>query len=185
MSLTTAWNDHMGKEASKYDVSEIPVPHFEPVAVADKRWICKENVCHCYGATWGCPPGVGTPAECSSTLKLYPKCALISRRYAISIKERSAIDKMASDMQNILRSFGHYLRGLGYKVLPLADGGCNYCVECSYPEPCKEPDDIVRSMGSYGIMIGEYLENCGMSVPFEEDAVTIRYLMLYDDSNVR
>jgi len=185
MTLMTAWNDHMGNEAPKYDVFDIPVPHPEPVAVADKRWICRENVCHCYGTTWGCPPGAGTPAECSSVLKLYPKCAVISRRYKISIKERTAIDKMASDMQNTLRSFGLYLRKLGYKVLPLADGGCNYCVECSYPEPCSEPDMIVRSMGAYGVMIGEYLENCGIPVPFEEDAVTIRYLVLYDDSNVR
>jgi len=185
MSLTTAWIAHMGEEASKYDVSDIPVPQYGPTAVADTRKICKENLCHCLGTTWGCPPGVGTPAECAGSLKVFPKCALISRRYKISIKERGAIDRMASEMQNTLRSFSNYLRKLGYRTMPLADGGCNYCIECSYPNPCIAPDMIVRSMGGYGIMIAEFLENNGIAVPFEEDAVTIRYLMLYDDSNVR
>ena len=185
MTLMSAWTDHMGAEAAKYDVGDIPAPHYEPAIVTDRRRMCKENVCHCYGTTWGCPPGLGTPAECAATLKLFPKCAVISRRYKISIKDRSSIDKMASDMQNTLRSFSTYLRTLGYRTLPLADGGCNYCVECSYPEPCCEPDMIVRSMGGYGIMIGEFLESNGYDVPFEEDAVTIRYLMLYDDKDVR
>ena len=184
MSIKDAWNDFMGADSSKFTLTDIPVPRHTPATISECRRICRQNVCHCYGVTWGCPPGIEDAPTCSAAVSTFDKCVMLSRRVPISIRDKAAVDANASAVQNVLRSFNEFLREHGYRTLALADNGCNYCPKCTYPEPCAYPDKRIPSMGGYGIMIVDHLENNGIEVPFEEDAVTIRYVILYDDSKV-
>ena len=182
MSLKDAWNDFMGSDASKYTITDVPVPRSTPASVTECRRICRQNVCHCYGVTWGCPPGAGDNSACSAAVNTFHKCAMLSRRESMSIRDKASVDCLSSETQNTLREFNKFLRSHGYRTLALSDNGCNFCEKCSYPEPCAHPDDLIPSMGGYGILIVDFLENNGIQVPFEEDTVTSRCLILYDDS---
>jgi len=183
MTIKEAWKDCMGKDADLYTLTDIPAPRSNAKSATECRKICKQNICRCYGVTWGCPPGVGSVSQCAAAVSTFPKCVVISRRYSVSIRDRDSINAAAGEVQNTLRTFNLYLREHGYRTLALADEGCNYCEKCSYPEPCTHPGMRVDSMGGYGIMVVDYLENNGIEVPYEEDAVTIRYLMLFDDTH--
>ena len=184
MSIKDAWNEFMGPESGGYTLTDIPVPRHTPTSISDCRRICRQNVCHCYGVTWGCPPGVGDVPTCSAAVSTFRRCVMISRRFEIPIRDKTAVDSRSSEMQNTLRAFNAFLRSHGYRTLALADNGCNYCEKCSYPEPCTHPDELIPSMGGYGVMIVDHLENNGIQVPFEEDAFTVRCIVLYDDTEV-
>ena len=183
MSLKGVWNEYIGAESGKYSVAEVQPPRPNSTEIMGCRRTCRQNACHCYGVTWGCPPGVGSNADCLSALNTFPKCIVISKRVKVSIKDRCAVMKLAGEMQNTLRKFNLFAREHGYRTLALADGGCNNCEKCSYPEPCRNPDMMIPSFGGYGVMIVDYLESNSIDVPFEEDAVTFRCLVLYDDKH--
>ena len=45
------------------------------------REICKGNSCRNYGATWACPPAIGTIDECKKRVMQYGKMLLFSIKY--------------------------------------------------------------------------------------------------------
>ena len=47
------------------------------------REICKGNVCRNYGATWACPPAIGTIEECKNRAMQYGKMLLFSIKYLL------------------------------------------------------------------------------------------------------
>lgn len=143
---------------------------------------CEDNVCGRYGTNWGCPPGNGGADACMSTLSGYRGAALIYRRSEMDPTDEDAVDKMGSEHQDACRRFAGILRRRGYAVLPLADGGCRYCGKCSFPsDPCRFPDQQVPSISGFGIEMSGYLESQGLGFAFEEDAVTLYGLILYNE----
>jgi predicted metal-binding protein len=66
--------------------------------------------------------------------------------------------------------------------MPLADGGCKYCGECSYPnDPCRFPDQRVSSISCYGILMEEYMKAQNIDFTFEKDSVTLYGLIMYNE----
>lgn len=47
------------------------------------REICKGNSCRNYGATWACPPAIGTIDECKKRVMQYEKMLLFSIKYEL------------------------------------------------------------------------------------------------------
>lgn len=45
------------------------------------REICEGNTCRNYGATWACPPAIGTLDECKKRVMQYEKMLLFSIKY--------------------------------------------------------------------------------------------------------
>ena len=47
------------------------------------RELCEQNTCRQYGASWACPPAVGTLEECQARVQSYDAMLLFSRRYTL------------------------------------------------------------------------------------------------------
>jgi predicted metal-binding protein len=147
------------------------------------RELCAQNLCGEYGVTWGCPPGVGTETECLRKVYDYSKAAVLIKRHEdIDLENDALVKALASDNQYVCRRFTNMLREEGYKVLPLSDGGCDYCGECSYPDdPCRFPDQLVPSISSYGILMEEYMRSQNIEFEFAEGTMSLYGLILYKE----
>lgn len=145
------------------------------------RKLCEQNVCKCYGTTWGCPPGVGSIGKCQMELKSYGNAVILYRRYEADLKDQKALAKISADLQRTVRLYKGALVEAGFSVLALADGGCDYCPSCTYPDaPCRHPDERIPSISGYGVIMVDYLADNGLDMPMEDDHVTVFGLVLYN-----
>jgi len=169
--------------AAGFVFKKISPPSPDEENMKKSRKLCEENLCGAYGVTWGCPPGVGTENECLQRMKCFSNAAVLMKRYEnIDLSERDIIKKYAAEFQDMSRRFSNVLRKDGYKVLPLSDGGCSYCGECSYPDgPCRFPDQLVPSISSYGISMEEYMGSQNIDFEFAEGTMTLYAIILYNN----
>lgn len=169
--------------AQGYSFKRIGTPEPNEDTMSKCRELCQQNLCGAYNVTWGCPPGIGSPSECLSKVKDYSHAAVIIRKFEnLDLNDNALIESIASDHQEMCRRFGNVLRNSGYDVLPLADGGCKYCGDCSYPDdPCRFPDQMVSSISCYGILMDEYMGSQGIDFTFEKNGMTLYGLMLYNE----
>jgi predicted metal-binding protein len=170
--------------AAGYFFKRIGIPSPDAGTMKKCREMCAENLCGEYGVTWGCPPGVGTEEECLRSVKGFSKAAVLTKEYNnIDLKDRGLIEKIGADHQDVCRRFCGELRAVGYKAMPLSDGGCKYCGECTYPdEPCLFPDLQVSSISAYGILMEEYMKAQGIDFEFKDGSMTLYGLILYDET---
>ena len=158
-----------------------------PCVNADSMFLCRgrcaENLCGEYGMTWGCPPGVGSGEECLNIVKSFSEAAIIIKKFdGVDLTDTAFLAKVCAEHQDVCRRFGLMLRKEGYDALPLSDGGCKYCKECSYPDgPCRFPEQRVTSISCYGIMMDEYMKSQNIDFEFRKDAVALYGLLFYNE----
>jgi len=181
MTISELWDQYIGDDKSLYTFKEIAPPKPTASQGDECRALCQQNVCKSLGTNWGCPPGTGTIGECLGALKMFRKTAVIYRRFNVNHKDRDCLAVISREHQTMLRGFSDLLRKGGYKTLPLSDGGCSYCERCPYPLPCTHPDERVPSVSAYGILMMPYMEDNGIPFKFEDNAVTLYALLLYND----
>jgi len=184
MTVKELWADKMSRIAAAegYEYRDIRPPRPTVADVERCRKLCEENLCGCYDSNWGCPPGSGSMGECRRALSIFGKAAVIYRRYDVRHDDKPTLKHISNDHQNLLREFNNLLRKEGYLSMVLADGGCNYCLKCTYPnQKCPFPDQKVCSVSGYGIMLMEYLEQFDIPFRFEDGAVTLHGLILYNE----
>jgi len=160
---------------------DLPCANSESMSLCRSR--CAENLCGEYGKTWGCPPGIGSGEECLNILKSFSGVAVLIKDFDnVDLTNAALLAKNGTDHQEVCRRFCIMLRGEGYEVLPLSDGGCKYCKECSYPdEPCGFPEQRVTSVSCYGILMEEYMKSQNIDFDFRDDAVTLYGLLFYNE----
>ena len=166
-----------------YSFRMIEPPSPDGKTMRECRKLCEMNLCKEYGATWGCPPGVGTEKECLNVIDKFSKTAILIRKHEnVDTKNEALLRGLSACHQDVCREFSEILRKKGYEVLPLGNGGCSYCSDCSYPnDPCRFPDKKVTSMSGYGIMIEEYLKSQNIDFEFRQDSITLYGLILYNE----
>ncbi len=169
--------------AKDYTLKRIGTPSPDDGTMAKCRELCEQNLCGEYNVTWGCPPGVGAPSDCLNKVKRYSNAAIIIKEYKnIDLKDRELVGTIANDHQEMCRRFSNALKNDGYDVLALADGGCKYCGDCTYPDdPCRYPDQMVSSISCYGILMEDYMRSQGIDFTFEDNGMTLYGLILYNE----
>ena len=167
-------------EFSGFSYTFAPAPRTEPNQVKEYRKLCEENKCGCYGTTWGCPPGSCTEEEAAGLINRFPRCMIVSRRYAVpDMNDRALFDRISREVQNNIRRISVLARSSGLDNLPLGDSGCTYCDRCAYPDPCSYPNRRVISISGMGIDMEKYLGAQGIKFTFEKDAVTLYAFILF------
>ena len=140
------------------------------------RGLCRENKCGHYGTNWGCPPGFDLDLE--AFLEKYSRAFMLKRRFTVDVTDADSVRSIAREVQETIRNVMTEIRSKGVECQGFADGGCTYCGECSYPEPCRFPSALVPSISSIGLDMEGYAKDNGEEFAFEKDAVTMYGLLL-------
>ena len=124
---------------------------------SEVRDMCAQNTCGMYDKCWSCPPGCGTPEECSERLSQYPGGILVQTCGEIEDSfDFEGIVEIEADHKEHLSGMYAELRKAGIDVLALGAGCCRQCKQCTYPDkPCRFPDQMVSSMEAYGLVVLE------------------------------
>ena len=128
------------------------------------RRICEGNACHNYGASWACPPAVGTLAQCRARVEKYEKMMLFSIKYDLA--DSFDFETMAEGLRSFKKSADRFHRALDPVLsdfLLLSNEGCGRCTECTYPDsPCRFPGLLHHSLEGYGFLVSELAEEAGI-----------------------
>lgn len=138
---------------------------------------CAQNLCKCYGTSWSCPPG--WTERLDSLLDRFDSAVLLDKRFDIDPKDESAMDRAGSELKTVMRRMYIVMRGAGIDCMGFADGRCDYCGVCSYPEPCRFPEQLIPSISATGTDLGKYLGRLGKGFSFDDGHVTLYGLLLY------
>lgn len=163
-------------------------PLFEYAFVEEKdlifsdqvRYICKTE-CAQYGKSWSCPPAVGTVAECEARCSRFEKGFLFTTvAEAEDICNLEATLAMREDHEEITRQIRDLFLSEGCETLTLSTESCSLCKRCSYPQSaCRHPDKMFPCVESYGILVTNLAERCGMTFMSGGNIVTWFSLILY------
>lgn len=138
------------------------------------REICKENSCHNYGATWACPPAIGTIDECKKRVLQYEKMLLFSIKY--DLEHSFDIEGMHNALlcfKGSVDIFDENLKVFLLDYLLLSNEGCGRCTKCTYPDsPCRFPEYLHHSIEGYGFNIYELAKAAGIEYNNGENTVT-------------
>jgi len=181
--IEDVWKNMSADPAAKgYSFRKIGLPSADAGSMSKCRELCAQNLCGAYGVTWGCPPGVGSEAECLKEMRSFSNAAILIKEYGgIDLKNKDLLERLGAEHQELCRRFCNALRKDGYRASAFSDGGCRYCGECSYPDdPCRFPDQRISSISSYGILMDEYMGSQGIDFSFKDNGMTLYGLVLYD-----
>lgn len=148
---------------------------------SEVRKICEGNTCRGYGATWACPPAVGTLDECRERISRYTHMLLFNGKYALSdsfdfegMQEASKAFKKSVDA--LEKAFG----GQTEDYLILSNEGCGRCGVCTYPHaPCRFPRTLHHSIEGYGFIVSELAKAAGLHYVNGSDTVTYFGALLF------
>ncbi len=138
------------------------------------RKMCEKNTCRGYGASWACPPAVGTLEECLARVQIYDSMLLFSCKY--DLEDSFDYEGMMAGMQQFREMAAALNATLSFQLsdfLLLANEGCGKCKSCTYPNaPCRFPDTLHPSLESYGFMVSELASLAGIRYINGQNTVT-------------
>ena len=141
------------------------------------REYCNPDDCPSHGSNWVCPPGCGSLDACAEKVGRFNRGILLQ---SVSDTEPEAVDyKALNRAHNVrLREFIDERCAGRMDILALTSGGCIFCENCAYPEPCVKPDLRMNSLSAYGIDVGKLCEKGGLAYSFRPDRVHYVALVL-------
>ena len=134
-------------------------------ALPEVRQMCEVNTCGMYDKRWSCPPGCGSVEECEAAMHKYSKGILVQTvgdiedsldwEGIMEVKEQH--DKRYLQGTNKMKEFMD-------DILPLGDGACTRCKECTYPDaPCRFPELASSSMEAFGLFVSDVCKKNGIA----------------------
>ena len=139
------------------------------------RKLCEGNACRGYGASWACPPAVGTVDECAARVSRYDKMLLFSRAYRLedSFDFEGMVESLRSFKQ-LVDTFQDNLGDSPGDYLLLSNEGCGRCAQCTYPDaPCRFPERLHHALEGYGFVVSELANGAG--IRYNNGANTVTY----------
>ena len=161
-------------EAGYVEVSELK---YYP----EVRTVCEGNLCRNYGASWACPPAVGTLEDCRDRVSRYDRMLLFSRKY--ELEDSFDFEVMTEGLLNFKQTvdlFQQNLTGILSDYLLLSNEGCGRCAQCTYPDaPCRFPHLLHHSLEGYGFMVNELAKAAGIRYNTGANTVTFFGALLF------
>ena len=145
------------------------------------RETCAGNACRGYGATWACPPAVGSLEDCRVQCLSFPQMLVFSSRYPL--EDSFDIEGMRSAMRSfkdVCDRLDDLVRPRLPRFLLLSNEGCFRCGKCTYPDsPCRFPDRLHPALEGYGILVGQLAKAAGLSYSGGPDTVVYFGALLF------
>lgn len=158
-----------------------------PVPIAELTWepsvrqICRDNSCRGYGASWACPPAVGTLEECRARVEQYETMLLFSKKY--ELEDSFDFEGMGQAMTDFKKTVDVLQENLGNSLpayLLLSNEGCGRCRKCTYPDaPCRFPRQLHHSLEGYGFLVNQLAKQAGIRYNNGPNTVTFFGALLY------
>jgi len=146
------------------------------------REVCKAE-CPRYGTSWSCPPAVGSVEECRKKCLCFDRCLVFSTvAESVDTADFAQMLETARAHEKITRKVRDLFAEKGCEVQALSSESCETCRTCTYPDaPCRHPDQMFPCVESYGILVSELAEKCGMDFSNGAGTVTWFGLILFSD----
>lgn len=160
----------MDKQLLETQIAQYPVCEYawlkpEDVPFLEQvRYICKAE-CPRYGTSWSCPPAVGTVEECKERCSQYEGLFLFTTmEEVLDISDLQETLRTRKNHEAITRQVGKLMKEQSSELLILSTESCANCEICNYPDgPCRNPEIMFPCIESYGILVTELAEKCGIS----------------------
>ncbi len=148
------------------------------------RAICEGNRCRGYGASWACPPAVGSLEECRARVLSFGKLLLFSKAYLLEDSmDFSGVGSAMRDFKACALALGKALRPRLKRLLILSNEGCGRCRKCTWPEEaCRFPDELQPSIEGFGFIVSELAKQAGIPYLNGKNTVTFFGAVLYDEN---
>lgn len=161
---------HMNKQRLETKITQYPICEYAWLSVEDipfleqVRYICRTE-CPRYGTSWSCPPAVGTVEECKARCQQYKGAFLFTTmEEVIDISDMEETLRTRRAHETITRQVAALMREQSQDLLILSTESCDNCEICAYPDaPCRHPELMFPCIESYGILVTELAEKCGIS----------------------
>lgn len=165
---------------------------------ADLREMCAMNTCGRYGASWSCPPAVGSFDELVQRCTSYSSGLLLSAVYPLSDSldfegMMEAGDSFCKSLQvaeawlsSYFEASPHILSAEGQASVRkpyqlYGTGSCNNCSSCTYPHsPCRYPDRLFTPLEACGIFVSGLAKEVGLSYNSGPNTVTYFGMILHN-----
>lgn len=177
----------MTKEWFEAQIAQLPICEYAWLSLEDVpfleqvRYICQTE-CPRYGTSWSCPPAVGTVEECQERCRKYKNVFLFTTMEEVTdISDMEETLRTRKAHEEITRKVGAILKEKCREVLILSTESCANCQECTYPAaPCRYPEAMFPCIESYGILVTELAEKCGISFMSGGNIVTWFSLLFFN-----
>ena len=149
---------------------------------SEVRKICEGNSCRNYGASWACPPAVGTLEDCRARVERYGNMLLFTKKYAM--ESSFDFEAMGEGLQDFKKAVDR-LHELVAPRLPdhllLSNEGCGRCRKCTYPDaPCRFPDRNFSSMEASGLLVNQVCSDNGVPYNYGKGKMAYTSCLLYN-----
>ncbi len=144
------------------------------------RSYCNPQQCSNYGENWVCPPGCGTFEDCRAKTQKFDEGILLQSVSHLTPPTAQEIYSTLNREHNFrFRMFIEAVNPVVEEILPLTSGGCVFCEQCTYPEPCVKPDVKMESLSAFGIDVTALCKAAGLPFSFRDDMVYYTALLLW------
>ncbi|MCR4935865.1 MAG: DUF2284 domain-containing protein [Oscillospiraceae bacterium] len=147
----------------------------------DVRRICEGNSCRGYGATWACPPAVGTLAQCRARVESFERMLLFSRKYELEDSfDFEGMRRAMRDFKALVDDYHRRLQPVLRDFQLLSNEGCGRCEVCTCPDaPCRFPELLHHSLEGYGFLVQELAQAAGIRYNGGKNTVTFFGALLF------
>ncbi len=147
----------------------------------DIQAICANNGCRAYGKTWACPPAIGGIGECSERCNRYKNALVFSCKYDLEDSfDFEGMEEAGKEFRRVCDKLWDEVEGHEKGYLLLANGGCQSCDECTYPDaPCRIPERLFPSFEGHGIIVSDVAKKAGINYINGKDTVTYLGMLLF------
>lgn len=156
-----------------YPVCQYEILPAEDIPFSEKvRYICKTE-CERYGRSWSCPPAVGEVEQCRRRCLEYEHVLVFTTMAEVT--DASILSEtLATRAQHeeVTQAICSELRKRGADVLALSSESCQICETCAYPGACRFPERAIPCVESFGILVTEIAEKCGIDFYYDNQTVT-------------
>ena len=148
--------------AKEYGFSKVVEMEVSSVQLnPEVRAMCATNKCKMYDTNWACPPGCGTLAECEAKVAKYQHGILIQTTGELEDSfDFEGMEEIKEKHDLNLKNFVEKLYSLEIDMMPLGDGCCQICKDCTYPDgECRFPKKAFSSMEAFGILVSDFCKS--------------------------
>jgi len=149
---------------------------------SETRRICEGNTCRGYGASWACPPAVGTLEECRRRVEQFGAMLLFSKVYSLEDSfDYEGMGEGLRDFKETVDRFHRTLEPVMNRFLILSNEGCGRCDTCTWPDaPCRFPHLLHHSLEGYGFVVAELTGAAGIKYNNGPNTVTFFGALLFN-----